>query len=205
MIKVLDQLNYLLFSWINASPASSKWLLDVATFLARDAIALVPLLLVGLWLWGPQSQLISQRELVAKTTIALLFAMLAAAAIGRLLPHERPFVSSIGYLFLEHAPDSSFPSNHGTAIFTCALAFLFWYQIWLGGLMMIVSMGIAWSRVYLGVHWPLDMVGSFLLGVIGNLLTQWVWNLYGGFIAAQLTHLYRFLFIFAIRKGWVKA
>lgn len=104
--------------------------------------ALVPLLLVGLWLWRPQSQLISQREVVAKTTIALLFAMLAAAATGRLLPHERPFVAGIGYLFLAHAPDSSFPSNHGTAIFTCALAFLFWYQIWLGGLLMIVAMGI---------------------------------------------------------------
>ncbi|NIG62868.1 MAG: undecaprenyl-diphosphate phosphatase [Serratia symbiotica] len=201
----MDRLNYLLFAWINASLASSKWLLEVATFLARDTIALVPQLLIGLWLWGPQSKLVSQREVVAKTTIALLFAMLAAAAIGKLLPHERPFVAGIGYLFLAHAPDSSFPSNHGSAIFTFAIAFLFWYRIWLGGLLMIVAMGSAWSRIYLGVHWPLDMVGSFLLGLVSCLLAQWIWNLFGGIIAAQLTRLYRFLFSFAIRKGWVKA
>lgn len=96
----MEQLNHLLFAWINATPASPEWLIDVATFLARDLIIIVPALIIGLWLWGPQSQLVSQREVVAKTTIALLFAMLAAATIGMLLPHERPFVAGVGYTFL---------------------------------------------------------------------------------------------------------
>ena len=42
-----------------------------------------------------------------------------------------------------HAPDSSFPSDHGTAIFTFALAFLFWHRVWSGVLLMIVAVGIA--------------------------------------------------------------
>lgn len=154
---------------------------------------------------GPQSQLVSQRQVVAKTTIALLFAMLAAATIGALLPHERPFVAGVGYTFLPHAPDSSFPSDHGTAIFTFALAFLFWHRVWSGVLLMIVAAGIAWSRVYLGVHWPLDMVGGFLLGMVGCLFAQLVWNLFGDVIADKLSRLYRFLFAFAIRRGWVKS
>jgi len=140
---------------------------------------------------------------VAKTTIALLFAMLASATIGMLLPQEPPFVASVGYNILAHAPDSSFPSDHGTAIFTFALAFLFWHRVWSGILLLIVAAGIAWSRVYLGVHWPLDMVGGSLLGLVGCLFAQLVWNLFGDIIANKLTRLYRFLFAIPIRKGWV--
>ncbi|GAA3884810.1 undecaprenyl-diphosphate phosphatase [Gibbsiella dentisursi] len=200
----MEQLNHVLFIAIDATPASPKWLIEFALFLARDMIAIVPLLIVGLWLWGPKDRLVSQREVVSKTTIALLFAMATATAIGMLLPYERPFVPGFGYTFLTHAPDSSFPSNHGTAIFTFALAFLCWHRVWSGILLMAIGVGIAWARVYLGVHWPLDMVGAFLLGIVGCLFAQLVWNLYGDAIASTLGRLYHALFALPIRKGWVR-
>lgn len=48
----MEQLNYLLFAWIDATPASPEWLIDLATFIARDLIVIIPLLIVGLWFWG---------------------------------------------------------------------------------------------------------------------------------------------------------
>ena len=201
----MEQMNYFFFSMINATPASSPWMISFATFIARDLIMIIPVLLVGLWLWGPQDSINLQRTVVTKAAMALAFSMLSATCIGILIPHDLPFVVCFGYNFMPHAPDSSFPSDHGTAIFTFALAFVFWHKRWSAVSMMIVATAIAWSRIYLGVHWPLDMVGAFLLGIVGCLFAQLVWNLFGDAIASGMTRLYHISFAMPISRGWVRS
>lgn len=200
----MEQLNHQLFTWINATPNSPKWLLDFALFLAKDMILIVPVLIVGLYLWGQNDNIASQRRLVSKVGIALLFAMTFAKAISELFPHARPFMEGFGYTFMHHSADSSFPSDHGTAIFTFALAFLFWHRVWSGLVLLVVGLGIAWSRVYVGVHWPMDMLGGFLVGMLGCLFSQLVWNLFGTQISGLLDKVYQFSFAVPIRKGWVR-
>ena len=161
---MLENLNLSLFSLINATPDSAPWMISLAIFIAKDLITvMVPLLAVVLWLWG----LTAQRQLVIKIAIALAVSLFVSWTMGHLFPHDRPFVENIGYNFLHHAADDSFPSDHGTVIFTFALAFLCWHRLWSGSLLMVLAVVIAWSRVYLGVHWPLDMLGGLLAGMIG--------------------------------------
>ena len=123
---------------------------------------------------------------------------------GTSFPHDRPFVENIGYNFLHHAADDSFPSDHGTVIFTFALAFLCWHRLWSGSLLMVLAVVIAWSRVYLGVHWPLDMLGGLLAGMIGCLSAQIIWQAMGHKLYQRLQSWYRGCFALPIRKGWVR-
>lgn len=196
---MLENINYALFALINATPASSWWAIEVATFIAKDLIIIVPLLVVALWLWGP-----NQRQLVFKVMLALALSLSISWVIGHLFPYDRPFVDGVGYNFLHHAADDSFPSDHGTVIFTFALAFLFWHRVWSGALLLVIASAIAWSRVYLGVHWPLDMLGGLLAGMCGCLGAQLLWQSGGHGLYQWLQRLYRLCFSLPIRKGWVR-
>ncbi|MEG1209718.1 MAG: undecaprenyl-diphosphate phosphatase [Leclercia sp.] len=201
---MLENLNYGLFYLLNATPDSAEWSIKLATFVAKDLISIVPALVAILWLWGPRKQVGAQRQLVIKIAMALVVSLLASWLLGHLFPHDRPFVDHIGYNFLHHAADDSFPSDHGTAIFTFALAFLFWHRLWSGILLMIVACAIAWSRVYLGVHWPMDMLGGLMVGLLGCLSAQILWNLFGQVLYTRLSQLYRICFALPIRKGWIR-
>jgi membrane-associated phospholipid phosphatase len=67
---------------------------------------------------------------------------------------------------LVHVPHSgSFPSGHAAMAFACATV-LAWWDPRLAVPAFVLAAAIAWSRVYVGVHWPLDVLGGAVLGVL---------------------------------------
>ena len=59
----------------------------------------------------------------------------------------------------------SFPSGHAASAFACATV-IAWASPRLAVPAFVLAALVAWSRVYVGVHWPLDVLGGAILGVL---------------------------------------
>jgi undecaprenyl-diphosphatase len=104
--------------------------------------------------------------------VATGVATLLSQALKRSLTRARPDVSIAGFEPLAVNPDRfSFPSGHTAAAFGVAVAFA--GEPWgLGPLALILAVGIALSRVYLGAHYPLDVGAGATLGVFAGVAAR---------------------------------
>ena len=164
----------------------------------------MPIGLVLMWTNGSGAQ----REAAVRALLAALIAFTLSKVIGLMWFHPRPFMAGIGHTFLQHAPDSSFPSDHATGMFSVALGLLLCgvrEARGAGAGLLGLAVVVAWARVFLGVHWPLDMVCALLVSAVGAVLAN---SRFGQLLAATLTALmaaiYRRVLALPIARGWIR-
>ena len=122
--------------------------------------------------------------------------------IGLIWPHPRPFMISVGHTLIPHTADPSFPSDHATVFSVVSLCLLLAGEIVPGVAMLLIGLCVAWARLYLGVHFPLDMVGAMAVALVGYLLVMPAWSRLGRSITDGAETLYRSMFRMAISRGW---
>lgn len=160
----LISLNDRLFLALNSSghPAALKVAIAkvAALSLTYVAVALVP----SLWIWGTQSK----RGALLSTTIGVSVALGINQILGLLWVEPRPFMIRLGHTLIPHAADNSFPSDHATFVWGLGFALIATsaYRIW-GTVACLLGLSVAWSRIYLGVHFPIDMATSFIVALVG--------------------------------------
>lgn len=79
-------------------------------------------------------------------------------------------------LLVARPVDFSFPSGHTAASFAAAAAFYFAGErkLWIPALVLAVF--IAFSRLYLYVHYPTDILGGIAVGIFAGYAGNWIIN-----------------------------
>lgn len=164
------------FLWINGLAGKVTVFDEFFKGIANDYFALITGCLVLIWLWFATRDVV-QRE---KNQRAVLWAM---ASIGivcammmlinnnyfRLRPFDVLPGDSINLLFYKPT-DSSFPSNIAAVIFALAIPIFIKnkrYGSWLLALAILTAFG----RVYMGVHFPLDVLCGAALGALAGFIS----------------------------------
>jgi undecaprenyl-diphosphatase len=130
------------------------------------------LVLVGLWFSGQSVDARrTNQKVVFKAALSLGIADGMVAILNLFLFRSRPFAEIPVQVLINKPWDSSFPSNAATVFFALAFA------VWLGNrrvgvfLLWLTSV-LALGRVYVGMHYPLDVIGGALIGLACALLVR---------------------------------
>ncbi len=196
----LEELNRLWFLHLNGAAGTPAGMVAVATAIGEDVIYLIPVLLLGRWLWGSHGP----RALALKALLVTLLALGFNQLLGLRWTHPRPVALGLGHTWLPHPADSSFPSDHMTVFASIGLTLLFGGSVRLGAAVLVAGLAVAWARVFLGLHFPLDMVGGVAVAGVAYVLVIPVWRKAGEALVNRAEQLYRALLAYPIAAGWVR-
>ena len=198
-MNTLEAFNQALFLKLNATPSTPAPLIALARFIADYFVYLVPLLLVAMWLSGDERRRASALRACCVASLALGINQL----IALVWPHPRPFMLGIGHTLLQHAPDSSFPSDHATIFASIALTLLVGGVRRYGVVILLSGLAVAWARVFVGVHFPFDMAGAVAVACVAFVLIAPLWRWFGASATRALIAVYRKLLAWPIARGWL--
>ncbi|PWJ74861.1 undecaprenyl-diphosphatase [Pseudaminobacter salicylatoxidans] len=169
-----------LFLLLNAGATPNAIVSWLAISATKVLLLLIPLYLVVLWLLGGRRRRLTAIALL----LALVIAIVLSYLVGLVMFRPRPFMVGLGHALVEHRPNASFPSNHGLAFATCAAVLFMLRRKTVAWVATGLGLVMAWSRIYIGVHYPLDMVGSIIVGLAAAMASLWVMDRHGQVLLA---------------------
>ena len=156
--------DYALFRLINSMAGHNAALDGIMVGFAKYSPEFFAIVLLVLWLtWKPANQ---RGAFLAGS--AGLVALGIGQLIGMLFPRPRPYLVHKVTLLITHAADTSFPSDHATLGFAIA-AMLYQFNRGAATLVLLTAIGMAFARVFVGAHYPTDVLGGAVLGTVTSI------------------------------------
>lgn len=165
----LIRLDYMIFNFINHNLANPLFdiMMPLLTWLGNVGAVWIILGLLIFSLGGKKGRRVAVMVFIA----AIISNLTTEVALKKLIMRPRPFDTLSQVRTLVARPgSSSFPSGHAAVSFAVAMVMAYNYRKY-AGLLFLLAFGIAFSRIYVGVHFPLDVLGGIVIGLtIGSIL-----------------------------------
>lgn len=121
-------------------------------------------------------------ELFISVIFSAFIARFIVTELIRFFYHRpRPFEVLEGVRVLQHqlfgsaTGVGSFPSGHAALAFAVATAFFFYYPR-LSILFFLAALSVGGGRIAAGVHWPSDILGGAVVGIVTTILLRMLWR-----------------------------
>ncbi len=162
-------MDYLLFTYINNFARKCLYVDAWGVFFADY---LVYFLLVGAALIY---FLVKKKEKLRYLLVigsSVILSRLVITELIRLIWHRsRPFVDYQVNQVIEHSASGSFPSGHIAFLFALAMAVYFFNKKW-GLVFFILSLVVGLARIFVGIHYPLDILGGIVIGIVSAVVAR---------------------------------
>jgi undecaprenyl-diphosphatase len=187
-VATLERVDWSVFHALNGPFGGNDPAQDVAEVFNAWAIFLLAAAAAATWLIAPPYGDRRWKVTALGATAAALIGLVVNSLLGQLWNHPRPFVDHPHQtvLLVHHGADNSFPSDHATVAFAIAFTVLAFHRR-LGGLFLVAATLIALDRMIVGVHYPIDVMTSALVGFASALLVATAGRRYLEWVAGLLS------------------
>ena len=166
---LLEKVDFTFFEIINGLAGQSNAIDKLFSIVASDYLIPVGMGLILYFSWFDSGN-IEKRAHKQRTVIASIVHMAVASLsiliINQLFFRERPFTSNEVNLIFYAPTDSSFPSNTAAGTLGIALPFIFSRGKSTGLTLLEMSFMLSLARVYVGVHYPGDIIGGYMASLL---------------------------------------
>lgn len=165
-------LDYQLFDWINQFAGRNSSFDHCVILFSKYGPLLFGFMFV--WLWFTKTgDPTENRKMVLFAIIIVILTLGVDKLIEMMYFRPRPFVSHDVMLLIQKSnTDPSFPSNHAAGSFALAFA-LFWKRRKPGSILLILAALMALSRIFIGVHYPFDVIAGALIAFGVTCIVIW--------------------------------